>query len=130
MTFLIWSTASLFPLKEPFLLRPIHPRGKLSNPLSKEPEYSKVPRAFSSSENRCFHCTIDIDFPEFESLGWIDTETVDLELAKEWKDPEINKDVLAYLQYTSGSTSTPKGVMADHDARENNVGGEVLCRIF
>jgi small subunit ribosomal protein S8 len=26
--------------------------------------------------------------------------------------------------------STPKGVMADHDARENNVGGEVLCRVF
>lgn len=26
--------------------------------------------------------------------------------------------------------STPKGVMADHDARENNVGGELLCRIF
>ena len=26
--------------------------------------------------------------------------------------------------------STPKGVMADHDAREHNVGGEVLCRIF
>ncbi|WP_186398030.1 30S ribosomal protein S8 [Stappia sp. P2PMeth1] len=26
--------------------------------------------------------------------------------------------------------STPRGVMADHDAREQNVGGEVLCRIF
>lgn len=26
--------------------------------------------------------------------------------------------------------STPKGVMADHQAREENVGGEVLCRIF
>ncbi len=26
--------------------------------------------------------------------------------------------------------STPKGVMADHTARENNVGGEVLCRVF
>jgi small subunit ribosomal protein S8 len=26
--------------------------------------------------------------------------------------------------------STPKGVMADHQARENNVGGEVLCRVF
>ncbi|MEJ1161214.1 30S ribosomal protein S8 [Prosthecomicrobium sp. N25] len=26
--------------------------------------------------------------------------------------------------------STPKGVMADHDARESNVGGEVLCRVF
>ncbi|MDB5508174.1 MAG: ribosomal protein [Hyphomicrobiales bacterium] len=26
--------------------------------------------------------------------------------------------------------STPKGVMADHSAREQNVGGEVLCRVF
>ena len=26
--------------------------------------------------------------------------------------------------------STPKGVMADHEAREQNVGGEVLCQVF
>lgn len=26
--------------------------------------------------------------------------------------------------------STPKGVMADHRARAENVGGEVLCRVF
>jgi len=26
--------------------------------------------------------------------------------------------------------STPRGVMADHAAREQNVGGEVLCRVF
>ena len=26
--------------------------------------------------------------------------------------------------------STPKGVMADHEAREANVGGEVLCKVF
>ena len=26
--------------------------------------------------------------------------------------------------------STPKGVMADHEAREANVGGEVLCTVF
>ena len=26
--------------------------------------------------------------------------------------------------------STPKGVMSDAAARENNVGGEVLCRVF
>jgi small subunit ribosomal protein S8 len=26
--------------------------------------------------------------------------------------------------------STPKGVMTDHQAREANVGGEVLCQIF
>lgn len=26
--------------------------------------------------------------------------------------------------------STPKGVMSDHEAREQNVGGEILCQIF
>ncbi|MBN9333590.1 30S ribosomal protein S8, partial [Devosia sp.] len=26
--------------------------------------------------------------------------------------------------------STPKGVMADHEAKAANVGGEVLCRVF
>ena len=26
--------------------------------------------------------------------------------------------------------STPKGVMSDNEAREANVGGEVLCRVF
>lgn len=26
--------------------------------------------------------------------------------------------------------STPRGVMSDHEAREHNVGGEVLCQVF
>lgn len=26
--------------------------------------------------------------------------------------------------------STPKGVMTDHQARQQNVGGEVICRVF
>ncbi len=26
--------------------------------------------------------------------------------------------------------STPKGVMSDTDARKNNLGGEVICRVF
>ncbi len=26
--------------------------------------------------------------------------------------------------------STPKGVMSDNQARENNVGGEILCEVF
>jgi small subunit ribosomal protein S8 len=26
--------------------------------------------------------------------------------------------------------STPQGVMADHEARDKNIGGELLCRIF
>jgi len=26
--------------------------------------------------------------------------------------------------------STPRGVMSDHEARQQNVGGEVLCQVF
>lgn len=26
--------------------------------------------------------------------------------------------------------STPRGVMSDHEARANNVGGEILCQVF
>jgi len=26
--------------------------------------------------------------------------------------------------------STPKGVMTDNDARKNNLGGEIICRVF
>jgi acyl-CoA synthetase (AMP-forming)/AMP-acid ligase II len=58
--------------------------------------------------------TVKDEFPEFASIEWIDTANIDLSLAEEWQDPQVDKDVLAYLQYTSGSTSTPKGVMLSH----------------
>lgn len=54
------------------------------------------------------------EFPEFDSMRWIDTEKVDEQLADRWEDSAIDSTALAYLQYTSGSTSTPKGVMLGH----------------
>lgn len=35
-------------------------------------------------------------------------------LARGWQEPELGPDSLALLQYTSGSTATPRGVMVSH----------------
>lgn len=54
------------------------------------------------------------DIPEFQKIEWLATEDLVTELAEAWQEPKITSDTLAYLQYTSGSTSTPKGVMISH----------------
>jgi small subunit ribosomal protein S8 len=73
---------------------------------------------------------------EFEiELKYFDGEPVIREIARVSKPGRrVYASVKALPRINNGLgvaiLSTPKGVMADHSARDNNVGGEILCTVF
>ncbi len=86
-------------------------------------------RGYASVEHSTGHAELEIE------LKYFDGEPVIREISRVSKPgrrvyasvknlPRINNGLgVAIL-------STPKGVMADHDARDANVGGEILCTVF
>jgi acyl-CoA synthetase (AMP-forming)/AMP-acid ligase II len=52
--------------------------------------------------------------PDLQKLKWLATDSLANDPADSWRMPAVDGDTLAFLQYTSGSTAEPKGVMVSH----------------
>jgi len=86
-------------------------------------------RGFASVEHSNGHKEIEIE------LKYFDGAPVIREISRVSKPGRrVYASVKALPRVNNGLgvaiLSTPKGVMADHDARDNNVGGEILCTVF
>jgi acyl-CoA synthetase (AMP-forming)/AMP-acid ligase II len=64
----------------------------------------RLPRALSATDADTWS----------SGLTWLATDTVSDDVAEAWRDPGADRRTLALLQYTSGSTASPKGVMVSH----------------
>lgn len=57
----------------------------------------------------------------WSALPWILVDDDDNEdLAEDWRRPDLVPDTPAFLQYTSGSTAAPKGVIVSHGSLMHN----------
>jgi phthiocerol/phenolphthiocerol synthesis type-I polyketide synthase C len=60
--------------------------------------------------------------PGLKKLFWLSTDELAPELAAKWTPPDVSATTTALLQYTSGSTDKPKGVMVSHGNLLHNLG--------
>jgi len=69
--------------------------------------------------------TIGNEFGNIKLLA-IDTDEMD-DWTEKWQQPEITGDDIAFLQYTSGSTTMPRGVIVSHSNLFHNLGLIETC---
>ncbi|MFK7846194.1 MAG: aminotransferase class I/II-fold pyridoxal phosphate-dependent enzyme [Rhodothermales bacterium] len=72
-------------------------------------KFTLTTRQISSDIERRF-----AEHPELAKLPIISTDELPLDGASVWAEPNVTSESIAFLQYTSGSTGSPKGVMVSH----------------
>ncbi|WP_428242203.1 fatty acyl-AMP ligase [Gynuella sp.] len=80
-----------------------------------QPEIILVNKTMSRYRDRVLAEKTDSDISD-HSPAWIEVDDLDLQTPKVVQDPDCfpNPEDLALIQYTSGSTSDPKGVLLTH----------------
>jgi acyl-CoA synthetase (AMP-forming)/AMP-acid ligase II/acyl carrier protein len=71
---------------------------------------------------RFFSKAVGLSHWNMGRIRFISTDIIPLDMANKWVMPSINRDSLAFFQYTSGSTGVPKGVMLRHGNLLHNLG--------
>lgn len=75
---------------------------------------SKPRLVLGAGEREELGATSSADLAEQLGLPWLATDRVPTGRVGDWVDPNIRESDTAFLQFTSGSTSAPKGVVLSH----------------
>jgi acyl-CoA synthetase (AMP-forming)/AMP-acid ligase II len=80
----------------------------------------------SDSDARCVLTSSDLRQRLLDAVDprivRIITDGIPYDAAAAWREPAIDSETIAFLQYTSGSTAQPRGVMVSHGNLLHNLG--------